>query len=91
MIGLYLALIRHQGGEIAVWFVVGLAGAALLSIYGVPRRAPGRRLALRVSGVVMIALGVAGLLTVGLPIILAGAVALVAAARSGNPVPRSAR
>jgi hypothetical protein len=91
MLGLYLALIRHQGDEgVAVWFVVGLAAAALLSIYGIARRAPGRRLALIVSGVVMVLLGIAGLLTIGLPVILAGVIALVAASRAGTSVPRSA-
>lgn len=91
MIGLYLGLIRQQGGQVAVWFVVGLAAAALLSIYGVVRTAPRRGLALAVSGVVMMVLGFLSLLTIGFPILVAGVVALLAAARSGSAMPRSAR
>ena len=47
----------QQGGQVAVWFILGLAIAALLSIYGVSRTAPRRGLALALSGVVMVALG----------------------------------
>lgn len=87
MIGFYLGLVRQQGGPIAVWFVVGLAAAALLSTYGAARSAPRRRLALAVAGVVMVALGFLGLLTIGLPILVAGVIALVRSIAGRGPVP----
>jgi hypothetical protein len=84
MIGVYVGLIRQQGGQVAAWFLAGLAVAALLSIYGVARAAPQRRLALAVSGVVMAVLGLLGLLSIGLPILGAGVLALIAAARPAS-------
>lgn len=81
MIGLYIGLISQEGGDVAVWFLAGLAAAALLSIYGVARAAPLRKLALAVSGVVMVVLGLLGILSIGFPILGAGVLALVAAAR----------
>ncbi|MGK5739279.1 hypothetical protein [Micromonospora sp. URMC 103] len=82
MIGLYVGLIRQQGGQAAAWFLAGLAMAALLSIYGVARAAPGRRLVLAVSGVMMVVLGLLGILSIGFPILGAGVFALVAASRT---------
>jgi hypothetical protein len=82
MIGLYIGLIRGQGGQVAAWFLAGLAAAALLSIYGVARVAPRRGLALAVSGAVMTVLGFVSILSIGLPILVAGVLALVAAARA---------
>jgi hypothetical protein len=84
MIGLYIGLIRQQGGQVAIWFLAGLAPAALLSIYGAARAAPRRGLALTVSGVMMAVLGLLGILSIGFPIAGAGVLALVAAARSNR-------
>src|SRR5262245_52512443 len=89
MMGVYVGVIRQQGGEIAVWFLAGLGVAVLLAIYGAVRTAPWRAVALAVSGAVMGALGLLGILSVGLPIIVAGVVALVAAGRAAA-APRSA-
>lgn len=89
MFGLYIGLIRQQGGQVAVWFLAGLAAAALLSIYGVVRAAPWRGFALAVSGVVMMALGVLGILSIGFPILGAGVLALVAAGRTASAKPRT--
>lgn len=84
MLGIYLGLIAQQGGDVAAWFVAGLAAAALLAIYGVARTARWRRPALVVSGTVMAILGFLGILSIGFPILCAGALALVAAARRGG-------
>ena len=84
MIVFYVELIHQQGGRVAAWFLAGLAIAALLSIYGVARAAPGRRPVLAVSGVMMVALGLLGILSIGLPILGAGVVALVAATRAAG-------
>ena len=89
MIGLYFGLISQQGGQVAAWFLAGLAAAALLSIYGAARTAPRRGLALAVSGVVMVALGLLTILSIGFPILVAGVVALVGAVRAGTTTPRS--
>jgi hypothetical protein len=78
---LYLALIRQQGNRPAAWFVAALSVAALLCLYGVFRAAPARRVALAVAAVMLLGLGLLGLLSVGLPIAVAGVLALVAAAR----------
>ncbi|GAA2628514.1 hypothetical protein [Paractinoplanes durhamensis] len=82
MIAVYLGLIAHQDGEPAVWFVAGLAAAALLAAYGAARPA---RLALIAAGVLMLAFGLLGILSIGLPIIVAGVLALVAAGRLRVP------
>ena len=87
MIGLYVGLISQQGGQVAAWFLAGLAAAAVLSIYGVARAAPWRGVTLAVSGVVMVVLGLLSILSIGLPILGAGVVALVAAARRGRVGP----
>jgi hypothetical protein len=84
MIGLYIGLISQQGGQLAAWFLAGLAAAALLSMYGVSRAAPKRALALAVSGVVMAVLGLLSILSIGFPILGAGVLALTAAARAAS-------
>ncbi|GII57262.1 hypothetical protein Pth03_56510 [Planotetraspora thailandica] len=82
MMGLYVGLILQQGDQAVAWFLGGLAAAALLAIYGAARAAPRRGLALAVAGTVLTVLGILGILSIGLPILGAGVLALVAAARS---------
>jgi hypothetical protein len=82
MIGLYLGLIDQQGNQPVAWFLGGLAAAALLASYGAARAAPRRGSVLAVSGAVMTVLGILSILSIGLPILGAGVLALVAAARS---------
>jgi hypothetical protein len=89
MIGLYIGLIRQQGGPMATWFIAGLGAAALLSIYGAARAAPWRALALAVSGVVMAVLGFLSILSIGFPILCAGVLALFTAARAASAVARA--
>jgi hypothetical protein len=87
MNGVYVLLIHQQGNSPALWFVAGLAVAALLAGYGALRSARGRRPALIASGVLMLGLGLAGILTIGLPIVLAGLLAIIAATRTDNARP----
>jgi hypothetical protein len=82
MIGFYIGLISQEGGQVAAWFLGGLGAAALFSIYGVARAAPRRGLALAVSGVMMTMLGLLSILSIGFPILGAGVLALIAAARA---------
>lgn len=84
---LYLWLIGRQGGQAVAWFVGGTAAAGLLAAYGVRRAAAHRVGALAVAGTIMIVLGVLGILSIGLPLLLAGALALTAALRSPRRVP----
>lgn len=91
MNGVYLWLIHQQGNSPAIWFVAGLAVAALLAGYGASPATRGRRPALIASGVLLLGLGLVGILTIGFPIVLAGALAIVAAGRTGNAQPAPPR
>ncbi|MCU7726920.1 hypothetical protein ODJ79_24605 [Actinoplanes sp. KI2] len=82
MNGVYLWLIHEQGNSPAIWFVAGLAVAALLALYGALPTAPARRPALIAAGVLLLGLGLAAILTIGFPIVLAGLLAIIAAART---------
>ncbi|GIF18273.1 hypothetical protein BJ973_008767 [Actinoplanes tereljensis] len=85
MIVVYLGLISRQGNQPAVWFVAGLAVAAVLAGYGSFAAAPRHRPALFTAGALQLALGLLGILSIGLPIVAAGVLAVVAAGRSGTP------
>ena len=91
MNGVYLWLIHQQGNSPAIWFVAGLAVAALLAGYGALRSARGRRPALIASGVLLLGLGLIAILTIGLPIVLAGLLAVIAAGRTGTTQPATPR
>lgn len=81
MLGVYLSIIHDQGTRPPAWvitaFVVGGAAAA----YGSLRSAPLHRAALTVGAVVLLGLGTLALASVGLPIVLAGALTLAGAVR----------
>ena len=82
----YLAVIQGQGGEPAAWAVAALIGGALTAAYGAVMTFPYRRTALVLAGLTLVTLGVLAMLTIGLPILLAGALCLTAAVRP-LPVP----
>jgi hypothetical protein len=82
VMGVYVAVINAQHNEVAVWFVAGVAIATVLALYGVVRGVPRREVALYGSGVLFVLLGVAGLLSVGLPLVVSGVLTIVAAGRS---------
>jgi uncharacterized membrane protein (UPF0136 family) len=86
MIGGYVALIIQQRGQVAYWFIAAMVTAAVLLIYGVPRTAPHRVPTLAVAGALMTLLGLVSILSIGCPILLAGAIAIVAAVRANRPV-----
>ncbi len=85
MLVVYVSVIREQGGEVAVWAVVVLVADAAAAAYGSVRSSPHRRATLVAAGVLLVALGVLALLTIGLPILLAGLLCLVSAARAPAP------
>ncbi|MEU5723656.1 hypothetical protein [Micromonospora sp. NPDC047738] len=82
MLGLYLGVMRQQGDQPLAWVVTALALAAVLAGYGAFYAAPRRGWALAASGVLLGALGLLAILSIGLPILIAGGLALVAAVRS---------
>lgn len=85
MLGVYMAIVREQEDQPAWWFVAVLVIGALGAGYGSNGAAPGRNKALIIAGLLLVGAGVLGLLTIGLPILLAGVLCLVAAARSNSP------
>src|SRR5689334_4467979 len=90
MVVIYEALLRQQQqhapvvrhADVELLVVGGLVVAAFLSAYGVVRAAPQRAWALAASALVMAVLGVLALLTIGIPILVGAAFALVAAGRA---------
>ena len=78
----YVWLIRQENDQAAAWFLGGLVVSILLCVYG-SARVPMRRSALAVAGGIMTVLGTLGILSIGLPVLVAGIVALIAAARPG--------
>jgi hypothetical protein len=86
MLVAYLALIQQQDGEPAVWAVAALLVGAATAGYGALGSVPYRRASLLVGGVVLGALGMLAILSIGLPIVAAGVLCFVAAARP-TPAP----
>ena len=82
MLGAYVAIMRGQDDQPVAWFVALLVVGALGAGYGANRAAPGRDKALPVAGLLLVGAGLVGILTIGLPILVAGALSLVAAARA---------
>ena len=87
MVGAYLALVDEQAGDAVVWYVALLVVGAVAAGYGAVTSLPAHRPALVVAGLLLGAAGVLGILTVGLPVLVAGALCLVAAARPAPPGP----
>jgi hypothetical protein len=86
MTGAALQISREQQDPVAWWLVAGLVIAALLGAYGVARPAPARQVAVIGAGVILLALGLLGILTIGLPLLGAGGLMVVSLARSaGRP------
>lgn len=79
--GLYLWLIRQEddGGPVW-WFVAGLCVVIVLGLGSFLPAVPGRVASLLAGGVVLLALGVLAIFSVGLPLLLAGILMLAGAA-----------
>jgi hypothetical protein len=80
----YLRLIDDQGNEPVAWFVVGLVVAATAALYGAWRDAPQRRSALNASGIILVVLGLLGMMSVGLPLLVAAVVVFYAGTHPGR-------
>lgn len=77
----YLLIMAENSDTPAAWFVGILVLGAALAGYGANPAATRRRAALLVSGAILLAAGVLALLSIGLPIVVAGVLALAAGAR----------
>jgi hypothetical protein len=75
----YVRVMHAQDDQPLVWVLVVLVGGALAAAYGAVPRAPYRRLVLVVTGTALVVLGLLSILSIGLPILLAGALAILAA------------
>jgi hypothetical protein len=93
MAGVYVAVVRAQGdGSPARWVVAVLVLAGLAAGYAAPRSSPGRLVVLSGAAVLLGGLGLLAVLSVGPPILVAGALCLVSVLRSltaaGQPAAR---
>ncbi len=79
---MYLFLVHSQGGQPSWWAVGILTLAALGAAYGVRPRARYRRGPLVVSAVFLFLLGFVALFSIGLPLLLAAVLCVVAALRT---------
>jgi len=73
MLIVYVSLMRQQDDEPLLWVVGVLACGTLLGAYGASPTLPRRRTALLVSGALLSVLGLLAILSIGLPILAAGA------------------
>jgi hypothetical protein len=81
MAAVYVVVMQGQDDRPLLWVLAVLVGGALASAYGASVRARHRRLVLVVAGAALALLGLLAILSIGLPILLAGGLALLAAAR----------
>jgi hypothetical protein len=80
--GGYIWLMARQGDRPEIWYFCGIAVVAGLAAYGAVGTAAARTPALATAGTALIGLGVVGILSIGLPLVVAGVFALFAAVRS---------
>jgi hypothetical protein len=85
MVAVYVTVIAGQGGDVALWYLAVLVLGAGAAAYGTPTSARHRRPALVVAAVLLVAAGLLGILSIGMPVLVAGVLCLVASAR----VPRT--
>lgn len=83
----YVVLIRQQGNQPLAWVLGALLASVALAVYGTVWQAPYRRAALLAAGIALTVLGVLAILSIGLPIIASGILALVASSRQRPPPP----
>ena len=81
MLVVYLSIIWQQDGEPAAWAVAALIVGAPAAGYGAVVTFPYRRASLLLAGLVLVVLVVLARFSIGLPILVAGALCLVAVMR----------
>lgn len=82
MMVVYLWRMRQESDEPVAWFLAALVLGAAAAGYGAYTDSPRRGAALLLAGFVLAAVGMLAILSIGLPILVAGALCLRAAARS---------
>jgi hypothetical protein len=85
MTAAYVGIMRSQDGRPLAWVLVVLLGSMALTAYAAYTGSPLRRQALVVAAVVLGLLGLLAIFSIGLPILLAGVLAGVAATRAARP------
>lgn len=78
----YVWLMDAQGDAPRLWYLALLLAGTLLAGYGAAFEVPGRRLSLALSAVVLLSAGALALASIGLPIVVAGTLAVLAGLRS---------
>jgi hypothetical protein len=81
MLGVYVSIIHQQHDQPAPWAVAALVVGAAAAGYGAVGSRAHRRASLLLAGATLLALGALAILSIGLPILLAGALCVVAAGR----------
>jgi hypothetical protein len=66
---------------VALWYLAVLVLGAGAAAYGTPTAAPRRRPSLVVAAVLLVAAGLLGILSIGVPLLVAGVLCAVAVAR----------
>ena len=78
----YARLIGAEGDRPRAWFLGGLVVASVLAGYGAVRSAPRRAEAIAISGVILMSFGILAMFAIGLPILIAGLVAIAFALKT---------
>jgi hypothetical protein len=81
MAGVYVSVMNSQDDDPLAWVLIVLAIGAALAMYGSWRAVPYRQAALTIAAVGLLLLGLLAIFTIGLPILAAGALALLAGVR----------
>lgn len=77
----YVGVMREQSDDPAVWFLGALILGATAAGYGSRGSAHHRRAVLLLAGIGLVAVGALAILSVGFPVLVAGALCLVSALR----------
>lgn len=81
----YVAIMHSQGDQPLAWVVAALLLGGGSAAYGAGRRLPRRQVALAAATGVLGILGLLAILSIGLPILVAAGLAMVALVRSLTP------
>jgi hypothetical protein len=81
MAAVYVGVMRDQGDQPLLWVLLILVVSAVAVLFGARLGAPRRRAVLSTAGAALLLLGLVSILTIGLPILAAGALALLAGLR----------
>lgn len=82
VVAVLLVTINLRGDGVAGWYAVAMIVGLPLATYGAVRAAPGRIVVLALAGGLLVLLGLTGLSSIGLPVLVAGVLALVATVRA---------